>query len=98
MKHFARAMKKKLLKAKAQRIVKNHEPAVIGITGNVGKTSAKETVALLIARERTVRAASRNFNNELGLPLSIIGDFGAPKGILFWIGALIRGLFELVRK
>lgn len=98
MKNFALGILKKLLKFIARRVLRRHEPAIIGITGNVGKTSTKETIALLISRERVVRAASKNFNNELGLPLSVIGEFGMPTGALFWLGVVARGFFELLRR
>lgn len=98
MRSFGLTVLKKVLKAIARRIVAKHEPCVIGITGNVGKTSAKETVALLVSRERAVRSASMNFNNEFGLPLSIIGDFGAPKGVLFWIPVIWKGFVKILKK
>ncbi len=44
---------------------------VIGITGSVGKTSTKEmTAAVLSQKYRTLRTEG-NFNNDLGLPLTI---------------------------
>lgn len=44
---------------------------VVGITGSVGKTTTKELVAsVLLQRYRTVRTQG-NFNNEIGLPLTI---------------------------
>ncbi|MEX1247371.1 MAG: UDP-N-acetylmuramoyl-tripeptide--D-alanyl-D-alanine ligase [Anaerolineales bacterium] len=45
---------------------------VIGITGSVGKTTTKELAAdVLLQRYRTFKS-SGNFNNEIGLPLSIL--------------------------
>ena len=46
---------------------------LVGVTGSVGKTLTKELVAdLLGTRGRTARTAG-NFNNEIGLPLSVAG-------------------------
>jgi UDP-N-acetylmuramoyl-tripeptide--D-alanyl-D-alanine ligase len=46
---------------------------VIGITGSVGKTTTKELVAeVLDQRYRTLRSAG-NLNNEIGLPLTLLG-------------------------
>src|SRR5688500_19591072 len=46
---------------------------VVGITGSAGKTTAKELTAHLIsASGRSVLKSERNYNNGLGLPLSVL--------------------------
>ncbi|MEE0420640.1 MAG: UDP-N-acetylmuramoyl-tripeptide--D-alanyl-D-alanine ligase [Lachnospiraceae bacterium] len=44
---------------------------VVGITGSVGKTSTKEVVASVLSEKYNVLKTLGNFNNELGLPLTI---------------------------
>lgn len=44
---------------------------VVGITGSVGKTSTKETIAAVLSRKYKVLKTIGNFNNEIGLPLTI---------------------------
>ena len=44
---------------------------VIGITGSVGKTSTKEMIASVLAQKYNVLKTEGNFNNEIGLPLTI---------------------------
>ena len=44
---------------------------VIGITGSVGKTSTKETIAAVVSKKYRVLKTLGNFNNEIGLPLTI---------------------------
>ena len=47
------------------------DPKVAGITGSNGKTTVKEMVAAILALEGDVLATQGNFNNELGLPLTL---------------------------
>ena len=45
---------------------------VVGVTGSVGKTTTKEMIAgLLQTKYRTAKTAE-NFNNDIGLPMSIL--------------------------
>jgi UDP-N-acetylmuramoyl-tripeptide--D-alanyl-D-alanine ligase len=45
----------------------------IGITGSVGKTTTKDLVAGCLAPAFPIVASERSFNNELGLPLTLLG-------------------------
>lgn len=45
---------------------------VVGITGSVGKTSTKETVATVLARAGLTYRSPGNLNTEVGLPLSLL--------------------------
>ncbi len=44
---------------------------IIGITGSVGKTSTKEMIAAVLEQKYKVLKTEGNFNNEIGLPLTI---------------------------
>ena len=44
---------------------------VVGITGSVGKTSTKEMIASVLSQKYNVLKTAGNFNNEIGLPLTI---------------------------
>lgn len=49
-----------------------HAVRVIGVTGSVGKTTTKEQIwAVLRRRYRTLRSEG-NYNNEIGLPLTLL--------------------------
>lgn len=45
---------------------------VIGITGSVGKTSTKEFIAGVLAEKYKVLKTEGNFNNEVGVPLTLL--------------------------
>lgn len=74
----------------AKKILKKYKPDVVGVTGSVGKTTAKEAVAAVLASRFTARASVKNYNNEIGLPLTIIGaDKSAGKSWLGWARILL---------
>ena len=49
------------------------DPVVIGITGSNGKTTVKEMIAAILRQNSNILATGGNFNNQLGLPLSLFG-------------------------
>jgi len=47
------------------------ECAVVGVTGSVGKTSTKEMLASVLSEKFVVQKTAGNYNNEIGLPLTM---------------------------
>ncbi len=47
------------------------DPVVVGVTGSNGKTTVKEMLASILRQQGDVLATQGNFNNELGLPLTL---------------------------
>ncbi|MEK7648395.1 MAG: UDP-N-acetylmuramoyl-tripeptide--D-alanyl-D-alanine ligase [Patescibacteria group bacterium] len=81
----------------AKRIIKKYRPIIIGITGSVGKTSAKEAIALALRSHTCVRASVGNFNTEIGVPLVVIGIDQSPgRSLLAWLGALVQAVRLIV--
>lgn len=62
----------KALKAAAEFYRKQLSVKVVGITGSVGKTSTKEFIASVLAEKYKVLKTAGNFNNEIGLPLTVL--------------------------
>ncbi|HUV05203.1 MAG TPA: UDP-N-acetylmuramoyl-tripeptide--D-alanyl-D-alanine ligase [Armatimonadota bacterium] len=44
---------------------------IVGVTGSVGKTTTKEMLASILARKWKVLKNAANFNNEIGVPLTL---------------------------
>lgn len=51
---------------------KKHNIPVVGITGSVGKTSTKDMIACVLSARYKVLKTLGNFNNEIGLPLTLL--------------------------
>ncbi|MEF3691458.1 MAG: Mur ligase family protein, partial [Candidatus Moraniibacteriota bacterium] len=65
-------------------LLKRHRPRIVGITGSVGKSSAKEAIYLVLEKEFKVRRSEENYNNEIGTPLTIIGAKMGGKNPFKW--------------
>ncbi|MDE2001299.1 MAG: hypothetical protein KGI60_01880 [Patescibacteria group bacterium] len=76
--------------------IRKYQPGVIAITGSVGKTSTKEAIFTVLSRHRSVRANRRNFNNELGVPLTILGDYANVGGAWFWLKVIVSAIVRLL--
>jgi UDP-N-acetylmuramoyl-tripeptide--D-alanyl-D-alanine ligase len=46
---------------------------VIGVTGTSGKTTVKEMLLTVLGKKFSVHGTKGNFNNQIGLPLSVFG-------------------------
>ncbi|MBI2888982.1 MAG: UDP-N-acetylmuramoyl-tripeptide--D-alanyl-D-alanine ligase [Candidatus Liptonbacteria bacterium] len=99
------------LKTLARLTLWRFEPDIVGVTGSVGKTSAKLAIAAVLGAARRVRAAPGNLNNDLGLPVAILGEWGdaaarlvsreAPPGqpvrkAFFWFRVLCGGMAQFL--
>ena len=51
---------------------KRFDPLVVGVTGSIAKTSAKEAIAMVLAAALVTLKNEGNKNNEIGLPLTLM--------------------------
>jgi len=74
---------------------------VVGITGSAGKTSTKDLVVAASGRRRSVHANVASFNNEIGLPMTLLHAPATTEVIVTEMGARfagnIRKLCEIAR-
>ena len=64
---------------------------VVGITGSVGKTSTKDLLAAALGRRYRVSASAKSFNNELGVPLTVLDTPDGAEAVVIEMGARGRG-------
>lgn len=80
-----KSLLQKILKILAKLILKKYQPEVIGVTGSVGKTGAKEAIHCVLAAKFKVRQNIKNYNNEIGVPLTVIGVESPLSSPLGWL-------------
>ena len=60
---------------------------VLGVTGSHGKTSTKDMLAAVLADAGETVATAGSFNNEIGLPLTVVRATGSTRYLLLEMGA-----------
>ena len=80
----------------ARLMLGRYKPKVIGITGNVGKTSVKDAVYAVVSFKFKTRKSEKSYNNEIGVPLTILGIASAGKNIFGWLWRLLKVVKYLI--
>lgn len=78
------------LQKKAKKALQEKKPLIIGVTGSMGKTSTKNAIMTVLQEERSVRGTMGNYNNEIGLPLTILGVESPGSSPFGWLSLLLR--------
>jgi UDP-N-acetylmuramoyl-tripeptide--D-alanyl-D-alanine ligase len=69
---------------------------VVGVTGSVGKTSVKDMLASALATTLATAANQRSFNNELGVPLTLLEAADKTEAVVLEMGARGVGHIRLL--
>jgi len=89
-----------ILKILAIMTIWRYRPIIIGVTGSVGKTSAKEAIYSVLKDKIRTRRNIKNYNNEIGVPLTVLGSYVSPRttfsGLLGWIKIFSLSLLGII--
>ena len=84
-----------VLKILAQATLWRYQPTIVGVTGSVGKTSTKEAIYAVLKSRYSVRRNIKNYNNEIGVPLTILGQETGGRSLGRWLQIFLVGFFEI---
>jgi UDP-N-acetylmuramoyl-tripeptide--D-alanyl-D-alanine ligase len=65
---------------------RQHDVRIIGITGSVGKTTSKEVIATVLGQRYRTLKNEGNYNNEIGLPLTLLNLSGSHERVVLEMG------------
>lgn len=86
------------LQALATGVRRTIDPQVAGVTGSAGKTTTKEMLATLVETERRTWRTVGNFNNHIGLPLSLANTPDDTEAIIAEMGMSGPGEIALLAR
>jgi UDP-N-acetylmuramoyl-tripeptide--D-alanyl-D-alanine ligase len=68
-----------------------HIARCVGVTGANGKTSTKDMIASVVSRRHRTHASPNSFNNEIGVPMTLLGAPPGTEVIVAELGARRKG-------
>jgi UDP-N-acetylmuramoyl-tripeptide--D-alanyl-D-alanine ligase len=80
------------LKILSKLIIRKYNPDIIGVTGSIGKTTTKEAIYTILASKFSARRSVKNYNNEIGLPLTIIGTDSPGRCLFGWVIVMVKAV------
>lgn len=86
----------KILRFFAKKIIAKYQPTIVGVTGSLGKTSTKEAIYTVLASSYVTRRTIQSYNNEIGLPLTVLGKKPAGKSIYSWLVVFLSAVKQII--
>src|SRR3989338_3711188 len=80
----------------ARLILARHKPTIIAITGSIRKTTTKEACFYVLREQLRTRKSLKNFNTEIGVPLTIIGVPEPGRSLFSWVWLCVKTFMVLV--
>lgn len=98
MKDLIKPLIVSILTWEAKLALTKHKPFIIGVTGNLGKTSTKDAIYTVLKDHYHVRRSEKSMNSEFGVPLTILGQKSAWNNPFKWAVVIVRGFFVAIGK
>src|SRR3989344_4301416 len=87
-----------ILQSEARLVMLKYKPKIIGVTGSVGKTGAKDAIFAVIENHFFAYKSKKSYNSEIGIPLTILMIDTGWKSPMLWLRNIVRGIFLNILK
>ena len=105
MKNYFKKIVLIIITWQARIIIKKANPTIIGITGNLGKTSTKDFIYSALKNNlkdkeghTLVLSSKKSMNSEFGVPLTILEEESGWSSPLLWLKIIFEGLIKIFEK
>lgn len=105
MKNYFKKIVITIITWQARIIIKKNNPIIIGITGNLGKTSTKDFIYNALKHNlkseeghTLVISSKKSMNSEFGIPLTILEEESGWGNPILWLKILIDGFARIFEK
>ncbi len=98
MKDLIKPLIIRILTWEAKLVLAKHKPFIIGVTGNLGKTSTKDAIYAVMKQHFYTRRSEKSMNSEFGVPLTVLGEKSGWNNPLQWLVIIVRGFFVIWQK
>jgi UDP-N-acetylmuramoyl-tripeptide--D-alanyl-D-alanine ligase len=82
----------KILKYSSKKLIARYNPTIIGVIGNVGKTSMRANMVLFLENFSPVGTNLENYNTPIGITLSFIDEKYPGTNIFAWLRILFKAI------
>jgi UDP-N-acetylmuramyl pentapeptide synthase len=105
MKNYFKKIVLTIITWQARIIIKKNNPIIIGVTGNLGKTSTKDFIFNALKSNlkdeeghTLVLSSKKSMNSEFGIPLTILEEDSGWGNPILWLKILIDGFARIFEK
>jgi UDP-N-acetylmuramoyl-tripeptide--D-alanyl-D-alanine ligase len=81
-----------ILTWQAKLVLAKKKPFIVGVTGNLGKTSTKDAIYAVMKDHFNTRRSQKSMNSEFGVPLTILGQKSGWNNPVAWLFIIIKGM------
>jgi UDP-N-acetylmuramoyl-tripeptide--D-alanyl-D-alanine ligase len=105
MKNYLKKIVLTIIIWQARIIIKKNNPIIIGVTGNLGKTSTKDFIYSALKnnlkgedQHTLVISSKKSMNSEFGVPLTILEEDSGWNNPTLWLKIIINGFAKIFEK
>src|SRR3989344_1166119 len=86
----------RIITAQSRLVLHKYRPTIVAVTGNVGKTTTKDAIYRVLSSAFFVRKSEKSFNNDIGIPLTILGRPNGWGNPVIWLKTFFEGCALIV--